>query len=418
MLQKAQDIAFNGSSNTGWQIIGTNHSLSPSARFSNLPSDTQVISGGTGGAWNRLQSLIVTPSTNNVPNTYTGGPPSQFYGGSTVLGASNVSARFGESYNNASYDPALLIGSTNGNAPFIDIVNGELATVAGFSFQYKHNSIWSINSAGTGFTLNAASGLNLPNEGGASFSAIQTLLGASSVLGAGFVSNISGGRAEMDQIAYRTNSFTGGFIFYDANTTSSTLTDLMDLNSAATALNTAVVLLPNITADTGQTDASLCRKTSGGGQLYYGTGTLGICLGTSSERYKNGLAPLNLGLEETMKLHPQRGFLNADHGDPTKPYYWITAEDGYKAFPELTGLDAQGRPNTFDLLGLVPVTVNDIQALKRGEDALKAANDNTAATVAKLEARMDAQDRKIAALEAKVAQLSTHRHHTHHRKAA
>ena len=116
-----------------------------------------------------------------------------------------------------------------------------------------------------------------------------------------------------------------------------------------------------------------------------------------------------------MKLHPQRGFLNADHGDPTKPYYWITAEDGYKAFPELTGLNAEGRPNTFDLLGLVPVMVNGIQDVVDITDDLKAANDNTADKLAKLEARMDAQDRKIAALEAKVARLS---HHPKHRKAA
>lgn len=112
--------------------------------------------------------------------------------------------------------------------------------------------------------------------------------------------------------------------------------------------------------DSGATDATVCRRTSNG-QLLAGSGTLGICLGTSSARYKHDIAGLSVGLEEIMRLRPVQYRLNADHGDSTKLQYGFLAEDGLNALPNLVGLDDQERPNTFDYLGIVPVAVKAIQ---------------------------------------------------------
>lgn len=131
--------------------------------------------------------------------------------------------------------------------------------------------------------------------------------------------------------------------------------------------NTGAVFHTGLGTDVALTDRSVCQVVSTG-ELKFGSGTLGICLGTSSERYKHGLVPLAPGLSELLLLHPKQGFLNKDRGDPSKLYYWITAEDMAKSLPKLVGLDKQGRPDTADLLGLVPVTVKAIQQLDHMND--------------------------------------------------
>lgn len=154
-----------------------------------------------------------------------------------------------------------------------------------------------------------------------------------------------------------------------------------------------------ITADTGLTDDTVCTATTTGGggvvgQYYKGTGTLGICLGTSSARYKHDIVALDVGIDEIMRLLPVEYRLNADHGDPTKPYYGFIAEDGINVLPKLVGLDDQERPNTMDYLGIVPVLVHAVQQQQvtkadRSEvDALRAANDNLRAEVESLKQRL------------------------------
>lgn len=130
------------------------------------------------------------------------------------------------------------------------------------------------------------------------------------------------------------------------------------------------IILPTIGSDATHTDATVCEDTSTH-QLYSGSGTAGICLGTSSARYKHDLAGLAEGLPEIMKLEPVHYRLNADHGDPTKLLYGFTAEQGAKALPSLVGFDAEGHPNTFDYLGVVPVLVHAIQQQQAEIENLK-----------------------------------------------
>jgi hypothetical protein len=115
-----------------------------------------------------------------------------------------------------------------------------------------------------------------------------------------------------------------------------------------------------IPTDATHTDATICRDTTTGA-LLTGTGTAGICLGTSSARFKHGIADLRPGLAEILQLKPISYYLNKDHGDPKKQLYGFTAEDMVKVLPKLVDKDGTGKPNTADYLGVLPVLVRAVQ---------------------------------------------------------
>lgn len=131
-----------------------------------------------------------------------------------------------------------------------------------------------------------------------------------------------------------------------------------------------LVAMPAIAADTGVNDRTLCWKTDGSGSVLSGTGTLGICLGTSSARFKTDIVDLDVGLNEIMALKPKSFFMADDKAEKKKLMYGFMAEDGIKVLPKLTGLDDKGEPNTFDYLGIVPVLVNAFQQMQREIDTL------------------------------------------------
>ncbi len=133
---------------------------------------------------------------------------------------------------------------------------------------------------------------------------------------------------------------------------------------------TGLVSLPLLTSDAAKTDATVCEDTTNH-SLYSGSGTLGICLGTSSERYKPYVADLDVGLAQILSLKPVKYRLDAQHGNPSKMFYGFTAEQGGVVLPTLMGVDTENRPNTFDYLGVVPVLVRAIQQQQIEIDALK-----------------------------------------------
>ncbi len=155
---------------------------------------------------------------------------------------------------------------------------------------------------------------------------------------------------------------TGGSINIQTTNTGAASTTQNSSTTAVTITGGATHLfeLPLISTDATHTDATMCEDTTTHA-LYFGSGSAGICLGTSSERYKHGIADLDVGVNELMKLRPVQYYLNADHGDPNKLLYGFTAEQGMMAFPKLVGFDAEGRPSSFDHLGVVPPLVKGFQ---------------------------------------------------------
>jgi hypothetical protein len=124
--------------------------------------------------------------------------------------------------------------------------------------------------------------------------------------------------------------------------------------------------------DATKTDATVCRDTTSG-QLYFGSGTLGICLGTSSSiRFKHDWNTINNGLDTVKKLDPGTYRYNegvADNG--ARLQYGFKAEDYAKALPVLTRFDAEGRPSGIDLVGLIPVLVSAIKQQQAEIEELK-----------------------------------------------
>jgi hypothetical protein len=129
--------------------------------------------------------------------------------------------------------------------------------------------------------------------------------------------------------------------------------------------------IPNVLSDAGIADSTACIRTSNG-QILKGSGTIGICLGTSSARYKDRIVDLQDGLDQLDELRSVNFHYKPDMGhDPEKMQYGFIAEDVYKVLPGLVDVDDQGRPNTVDILGMVPILVKAVQQLKADNDDLR-----------------------------------------------
>jgi hypothetical protein len=185
-----------------------------------------------------------------------------------------------------------------------------------------------------------------------------------------WVVNQTGGASGITRGVYVNNTITAAADYRGV--------EVSDVGTTMTALKTGngKVIFGGLVTDATKTDATVCEDTTTH-QLYFGSGTLGICLGTSSARFKPYMAPIAEGLPQIMALQPIRYKLDAEHGDPDKVLYGFTAEQGGSVLPELMGRDADGRPNTFDYLGVVPVLVkalqeqqNEIAYLKKHLDAV------------------------------------------------
>lgn len=137
-----------------------------------------------------------------------------------------------------------------------------------------------------------------------------------------------------------------------------------------TISNTGLISLPAVSSDSGQTTtSSVCQDTTTH-SLYFGSGTLGICKGTSSIRFKTNIQPLYAGLNELMQLSAITYYHRPGYGDTNRKLYGFTAEQINAVIPELSYLDSKGLPTSFDWGGLTPVMIRAIQELKKANDSL------------------------------------------------
>lgn len=135
--------------------------------------------------------------------------------------------------------------------------------------------------------------------------------------------------------------------------------------------NAGLITLPLISSDATHTDSTVCQDTTTHG-LYFGSGTLGICLGTSSARYKRNITDMKEGLAQISRLRPVNFFYKKGHGDNgEKKQYGFLAEETIDIVPQLTGLDKEGKPNSVDILGLVPVLVKALQEQQTEIESLR-----------------------------------------------
>ena len=131
-----------------------------------------------------------------------------------------------------------------------------------------------------------------------------------------------------------------------------------------------VLINAGITSDATHTDAAVCEDTTSH-QFYAGSGAAGICLGTSSLRYKDNVLPLQPGLSEILRLGTISYNYKPGYGDPSRRLYGFVAEQVNTVMPELVGLNRGGQPNSVDWAGVVPVLVHAIQEQQREIEELE-----------------------------------------------
>lgn len=135
------------------------------------------------------------------------------------------------------------------------------------------------------------------------------------------------------------------------------------LDVTGTIRNSVAIINSGITADTAHTDSSVCQDTTTH-QFYSGTGTLGVCLGTSTMTAKQNIIPVSEGLNKINALNPVTFNYKPGFGyDPHKSYYGFIAEEVEPILPMLVGHNAKGEIKSADYIGMIPVMVKSIQQL-------------------------------------------------------
>lgn len=129
------------------------------------------------------------------------------------------------------------------------------------------------------------------------------------------------------------------------------------------------ILNPGITTDSGHTDSTVCQDTTSH-QLYAGSGAAGICLGTSSRRFKKNISDVKEGLNEVLKLRPRnfryrKGIVDGG----ARMQYGLVAEEVEKIIPGIVAKGHKGEINSVDYGTLFPLLTKAIQELVERYDA-------------------------------------------------
>jgi endosialidase-like protein len=140
--------------------------------------------------------------------------------------------------------------------------------------------------------------------------------------------------------------------------------------NAVTNIN-GTAAIKNVATDAATTDNTVCINSSG--TLLKGSGTLGICLGTSGAQFKTALAPMAAGLDEISKLDLINYRYRDGVGDNgERMQYGMTAQQVETVMPDLVRHDEKGEAINFDIGALLPVALHAIQQLKADNDNLRA----------------------------------------------
>ena len=138
-------------------------------------------------------------------------------------------------------------------------------------------------------------------------------------------------------------------------------------NVTAASVTGTTATFSALPSDAATTNNSMCVTTTTG-VITKGSGTIGVCLGTSSARYKHDVVDARGGLDKIEGLRPVSYKYN---GGDERPLYGFIAEEVARAIPELVSNDNEGRVNSVDMLGMVPFLVNAIKELKVANDDIR-----------------------------------------------
>ena len=136
-------------------------------------------------------------------------------------------------------------------------------------------------------------------------------------------------------------------------------------------VNGATITLNGLATDATHTDRTVCQDSTSK-SLFFGSGAVGICLGTSGAQFKTAFAPMMAGLDEIAKLNLQNYRYRAGYGDDgAHVQYGLTAQDVETVIPDLVRHNSRGETINYDWGALVFVGFRAIQQLKAANDNLK-----------------------------------------------
>jgi hypothetical protein len=125
---------------------------------------------------------------------------------------------------------------------------------------------------------------------------------------------------------------------------------------------TNTLTLSTVASDAATTDNSLCVSATG--LVLKGSGTLGICLGTSGAQFKTAIVPMLAGIDEISRLKLSNYRYREGYGDGgARTQYGMTAQDVSEVMPDLVRYDEHGVAINFDLGAFLPVSLHALQQL-------------------------------------------------------
>lgn len=278
---------------------------------------------------------------------------------------------------------ATALGNTAGGAGGFALVGTTPPTgAAGGSLKgtYPNPGLADINTIATSLAIGGATiGTNaLAVTGTGAFSTTGifgglTILTAGTVLGnnlfiwsAGMVQWASGGAPTgTPDLTISRNAAGVGQI---GTTASNALGSLLLTNLTGSG---ATIIFNGLSTDAAATDVTVCSK-SADGTLLKGSGTLGICLGTSGRQFKTAFQPMTAGLDELMKISLQNYRYKKGYGDDgERIQYGTTAQDVEAVIPNIARHDASGQTINYDSGALLFVGLRAIQQLKLENNELR-----------------------------------------------
>lgn len=136
----------------------------------------------------------------------------------------------------------------------------------------------------------------------------------------------------------------------------------------------ATIQFTALASDAATTDNTVCVSSTG--TILKGSGTLGICLGTSGMQFKTAFAPMVGGVDDIARLNFQNYRYREGFGDGgARVQYGLTAQDVETVLPDLVHHDAFGAAINFDSGALLFIGLRAIQQLKADNDNLRAEMD-------------------------------------------
>lgn len=163
---------------------------------------------------------------------------------------------------------------------------------------------------------------------------------------------------------------TAGFINFGYTTDATSTSTGAIRNPGGMSVNKRV-FMNGLSADSASTDNSVCHDTTSH-EIKTGTGAAGICLGTSSARYKQNIETFKDGLSTISLLNPKQFYYKPGFGDNgIRQQFGLLAEDLVKVEPRFVALDTNGRPNSVDWPNMIWVLINATKELKADNDNLR-----------------------------------------------